>query len=170
MAKQILVIGVDCAAQKNNVGLARAEYTPGAGARVTDVVCGKEVASLSETIHGWMGDSDACLLAMDAPLGWPQAMGDELARHRAGDGIVTTPNELFRRLTDRDIQERLKKTPLDVGADRIARTAHAALTLLASRRSGGVEERPAVATVLVARLPRRTFEQHLAGLVAAGRF
>ena len=39
-------------------------------------------------------------------------------------------NELFNRLTDREIHERIKKKPLDVGADRIARTAHAALQWL----------------------------------------
>jgi hypothetical protein len=41
------------------------------------------------------------------------------------------PSELlFRRLTDRVVGDRTGKTPLDVGADRIARTAHAALLLL----------------------------------------
>jgi hypothetical protein len=40
------------------------------------------------------------------------------------------PNELFRRATDDDIKLRLGKRPLDVGADRIARTAAAALKLL----------------------------------------
>jgi hypothetical protein len=37
---------------------------------------------------------------------------------------------MFRRETDRFIRTKLSKTPLDVGADRIARTAHAALRLL----------------------------------------
>lgn len=41
-----------------------------------------------------------------------------------------TANELFRRTTDNRIHERLGKRSLDVGADRIARTAHAALRLL----------------------------------------
>ena len=39
-------------------------------------------------------------------------------------------DDMFRRDTDRFVQERFGQRPLDVGADRIARTAHAALTLL----------------------------------------
>jgi hypothetical protein len=41
---------------------------------------------------------------------------------------------MFRRATDRFIKKELGKTPLDVGADRIARTAHAALRLLGDLR------------------------------------
>ena len=37
---------------------------------------------------------------------------------------------MFRRLTDDEMYRRLGKRPLDVGADRIARTAHSALSLL----------------------------------------
>jgi hypothetical protein len=45
---------------------------------------------------------------------------------------------MFRRATDRFVARQFGITPLDVGADRIARTAHAALKLLASvrRRTG----------------------------------
>ena len=42
---------------------------------------------------------------------------------------------MFRRTTDVFIQLKLKKTPLDVGADRIARTAYAALAILGTLRS-----------------------------------
>src|SRR5437016_7332440 len=41
---------------------------------------------------------------------------------------------MFRRVTDDVIYERLGKRPLDVGADRIARTAHAALRFLEELR------------------------------------
>ena len=37
---------------------------------------------------------------------------------------------MFRRSTDDAIAERLSERPLDVGSDRIARTAHAALSFL----------------------------------------
>jgi hypothetical protein len=64
----------------------------------------------------------------------------ELASHAAGQPIVTEPNSFFRRETDRVIQERLGKTPLDIGADRIARTAHSALMLLQQvRERSGLE-------------------------------
>ena len=41
---------------------------------------------------------------------------------------------MFRRGTDRFVQKAARKTPLDVGADRIARTAHAALKFLGELR------------------------------------
>jgi hypothetical protein len=41
---------------------------------------------------------------------------------------------MFRRMTDRAIHKNVGRTPLDVGADWIARTAHAALRFLAELR------------------------------------
>lgn len=52
------------------------------------------------------------------------------ARHEAGDTLGQAANKLFRRSTDDVVAERVGKRPLDVGADRIARTAHAALGFL----------------------------------------
>jgi hypothetical protein len=48
--------------------------------------------------------------------------------------LTVSANDLFRRATDRFVKARLGKQSLDVGADRIARTAHAALKLLADVR------------------------------------
>ena len=62
-------------------------------------------------------------------------MGSTLNGHLAGDPLNITPDEMFRRETDRFVKERLDKQSLDVGADRIARTAHAALKLLQDVRS-----------------------------------
>jgi uncharacterized protein (DUF433 family) len=69
-------------------------------------------------------------------------MGAELSRHRAGEPIVVAANDLFRRTTDRYIQRYYGKTPLDVGADRIARTAHAALRFLSDVASARGERIP----------------------------
>ena len=78
------------------------------------------------------------LLAIDAPLGWPVALSPALSEHCAGKPLAASADSLFRRATDRFIKRQLKKTPLDVGADRIARTAHTALGLLERlRRSLG---------------------------------
>jgi hypothetical protein len=57
-----------------------------------------------------------------------------LGKHNAGDEISTAANAMFRRHTDRFVQERIGNIPLDVGADRIARTAHAALAFLGEWR------------------------------------
>jgi predicted nuclease with RNAse H fold len=83
----------------------------------------------------WLTDCEAqTLLAIDAPLGWPAELSTSLIDHTAGKEIPTEPNRMFRRATDRFVQAKLGKTPLDVGADRIARTAHSALALLGGLR------------------------------------
>jgi predicted RNase H-like nuclease len=80
------------------------------------------------------------LLAIDAPLGWPKDLSSALIDHRAGQEISTEPNLMFRRETDRFVHAKLWKTPLEIGADRIARTAHSALRLLGHlRRSMSAE-------------------------------
>jgi predicted nuclease with RNAse H fold len=70
------------------------------------------------------------LLAIDAPLGWPDAMRLEISSHRAGGALDAEPDRFFRRECDRWVKRVIGQQPLDVGADRIARTAHAALSLL----------------------------------------
>jgi hypothetical protein len=44
-------------------------------------------------------------------------LAETLINYRAGMAIETPPNAMFRRPTDVFIQQKLKKTPLDVGAD-----------------------------------------------------
>jgi hypothetical protein len=61
--------------------------------------------------------------------------GRVLDTHRAGAAIAISPDAMFRRATDLFIQRELKKTPLDVGADRIARTAYSVLRLLTDLRT-----------------------------------
>jgi predicted RNase H-like nuclease len=105
-------------------------------------VCTRSDSAL-DRVARWASEAEgSVLIAIDAPLGWPRSMGEALATHRAGEEVMVAPNDLFRRATDRHIQRRLGKTPLDVGADRIARTAHAALRLLGSLRARLVDEIP----------------------------
>lgn len=128
----ITVIGIDAAADAKNVGLAYG-VVEGGRLRLREVCPGVgKQPELVERIVAWV--RPPALLAIDAPLGWPRALGQELHGHRAGQPLAAGPNELFRRVTDREIQARFKVTPLDVGADRIARTARAALDLLAQLR------------------------------------
>jgi predicted RNase H-like nuclease len=123
------IIGVDCATQDKNVGVA----------------CGRLAASRLEVLGAYVGDragsvleylvkscvrGEPTLLALDAPLGWPAALGPALVGHSAGGYIPIEANTLFRRRTDACIKEKLDRQSLDVGADRIARTAHRALKIL----------------------------------------
>jgi predicted nuclease with RNAse H fold len=82
-----------------------------------------------------MRNEQAAILAVDAPLGWAAPLAKVLATHTAGGALAGDAHWLFRRETDRAIKRRLNQLPLDVGADRIARTAHAALSILNGLRT-----------------------------------
>ena len=71
---------------------------------------------------------------LDAPLGWPVALGSALLNHSAGQEMRVSSDKLFRLETDDHIYRRLGKRPLKVGANLIARTAVAALGLLGRLR------------------------------------
>ena len=129
-----LLIGVDCATDESKVGLACAAYRSGA-VELIDVSKGAMNDSCLSTLSGWLVGMRRATIAFDAPLGWPIDLAASLASHRAGELIAVEPNRMFRRETDRFVQRTIKKTPLDVGADRIARTAHAALTFLDQLRA-----------------------------------
>ncbi|MEZ4424828.1 MAG: DUF429 domain-containing protein [Gemmatimonadota bacterium] len=121
------VLGIDCAAQPKNVGIAYARDH-----QVLHVAAATR-DPLALAVE-WVDWSRPVVLAMDAPLGWPAPMASELARHAPGDAIQAPPNDFFRRRTDRRIHAVLRKLPLDVGADRIARAAYGALSFLAGLR------------------------------------
>lgn len=123
-----VIIGIDCATDPKKVGLARGISRAG-GVMIEEVRCGGP--GMVDTIAGWLGAGDA-LLALDAPLGWPCSMGPALSAHRAGEPVDAGIH--FNRETDRIVHRVIGKKPLDVGSDRIARTARAALVLLEQLR------------------------------------
>lgn len=127
------IIGIDCATQAKRVGLALG-HDDGRTASITQALLGSMVDSLVDTIATWLAPDIPTLLALDAPLGWPAGLGRELCQHQAGAPLHGEANHLFRRHTDRVVKRTTGKLPLDVGADRIARTAHAALALLQELR------------------------------------
>lgn len=126
------VLGIDCAAQPENTGLALAEV--GDEVRVLQVHAGRRREDIGDVAARLIEGRAPLLVAIDAPLGWPAPLGPALATHRAGDLLAPAPNELFRRATDDCVAARIGKRPLDVGGDRIARAAHAALRILAGLR------------------------------------
>jgi len=121
------IIGIDCATNAKNVGLALCTFTDGRP-RIEEVTIGKTWSTIEAQVASWA--TSRTLLALDAPLGWPAPLGESLHAHRAGAGFDQMPNAMFRRSTDDAVAQRLGKRPLDVGSDRIARTAHAALSFL----------------------------------------
>ena len=123
------IIGVDCATQPGKTGLALAQLESD-HFLITEVVTGSTRRKPEEIISSWVATSRQVLLALDAPLGWPGDLAPGLLHHRAGELVTTEPDKLFHRHTDQVIQDRLGKRPFEVGANLIARTAHAALVLL----------------------------------------
>jgi hypothetical protein len=140
-SREVTLVGVDCATQAGKTGLAFGTFKDGQLTVTGAFTCGTDGRSVCEQIVSEVSAYPAgpTLLALDAPLGWPQELAIALADHRAGDEITVDSSLMFCRQTDRFIQQQLKKKPLEVGADRIARTAHAALRLLADvgRSLGG---------------------------------
>lgn len=140
LGRTATIIGIDCAVDPKRVGLAVGRFRPGRRLQIRSVHLGPWRASLAASLSDWIDPRRPTLLALDAPLGWPQTLGDRLARHEAGAPLPIEASRLFRRHTDLVVHDRLGKLPLEVGADRIARTGHAALALLdqlrgASRRA-----------------------------------
>ncbi|MDQ3332081.1 MAG: DUF429 domain-containing protein [Planctomycetota bacterium] len=125
----MFIIGVDCATKDAKIGVALASFKDGKVLLEDVKLCTKEVTAAA-TIAEWSRRQEPVLLALDAPLGWPATLAKVLSRHRAGDPLHAVANNMFRRETDCHIKRTVGKMPLDVGADRIARTAHAALHLL----------------------------------------
>jgi hypothetical protein len=137
----VALIGIDCATQPNKVGLALGELD---GERVRIQACrtGSPKEAPASIVSSWLKSGEPALLALDAPLGWPLAIGQTLAGHQAGEAMGSTAHALFRRQCDDDIYRRFGKRPLEVGANFISRTAVAALDLLADIRSMTSESIP----------------------------
>lgn len=121
------VIGIDCAAQHRNIGLALGRID-GARVCIQEVVTGP--ADVVPVLARWALKFQPGIYALDAPLGWPAALGKALNSHEAGATLGPTSHELFRRMTDDFVYAKLGKRPLEVGADRIARAAVTTLKLL----------------------------------------
>lgn len=134
----IFLIGVDCAAKPENMGLAWAEFD-GKSGRLLDVKKGSKRLNPVSQLCEWISEDSPTLIALDAPLGWPEGFGNKLARHQAGLPIKRTCLEtFFNRETDRIVHKCVNKCkgnkPFEVGADKIARASFVALEILGKVR------------------------------------
>ena len=128
----VRILGIDCATVLDEDRPGPREPGPTSVVLSEVRLCTAEQKA-ADLVVRWLCATPArrSLLAIDAPLGWPKDLSSVLVDHRAGAPLSVEPNLMFRRATDRFVYEVLRKTPLDIGADRIARTAHSALGLLA---------------------------------------
>lgn len=162
---EVVIIGIDCATEPQKIGIARAIHRKKAPVQiewagtVPKPSDGKWWRAVVERIACWIGHAQKqqtpVLLALDAPLGWPDEMRRVLPSHVAGalpvpDGATFSNPEkekkhrdiMFSRYTDGVVWKCVKKKPIDVGAEKIARAAHAALYLLSSIRDHTEEDIP----------------------------
>ena len=126
------IIGIDCATEPKKIGLAMGVYKYERPI-IQDVVLGsKAEPSIEKMVCNWIFEAGdiPILLAIDAPLGWPAGLRTALNYHQAGNDVDVNPDIMFSRMTDRVVKKETGKRPLEVGANLIARTAHAALRLL----------------------------------------
>ena len=130
------LIGVDWSTDPRKVGLALARRD--AQLMIESAELDRTRDSIIDTITRWLDGAETALIAIDAPLGWPAALGVNLVAHKAGGAFAGQANDLFHSETDRIIHEQVGVKPLEVGADRIARTARSALEFLSDlRRTSG---------------------------------
>ncbi|HYS54238.1 MAG TPA: DUF429 domain-containing protein [Thermoanaerobaculia bacterium] len=134
MNRRTQIIGIDCAVAAKNTAVAHG-WSENGRVIVDRVVACTPKQDAVATIGALLKDERPLLFCLDAPLGWPKRLGEALGKHRAGDPIDAEAHALFRRETDRIVKRETGQQPLDVGADRIARTAEAALSLLAAVRN-----------------------------------
>ena len=122
------IIGVDVATKDEKKGLVLATRKRN-GLRLDRTWDRQD--SFLDVLAQWIVEArEATLIAVDAPLGWPAPLGQALKSHDAGQAIGTSADDMFRRRTDVFVKRAIGQNPLEVGADRIARTAHAALACL----------------------------------------
>lgn len=129
----MLIVGIDCATDPKKVGMAAAERSADS-AKIVDLRTGGSRQEIVEVVSEWISGSATTLLALDSPLGWPAPLGRALVEHSAGEELKVEANALFRRGTDRAVRDEIGKQSLDVGADRIARTARSTLGLMQDLR------------------------------------
>lgn len=136
----MIIVGLDAASDLRKFGVVVCRWTRGSLSLLVHGTLDQPhvLDSITQQLRG----ADRALLAIDAPLGWPAALGQSLAHHQAGQGIAVAQNTLFRRATDVAVHQRTGKLPLEVGADRIARAAWQALNVLQQLREATSHDIP----------------------------
>ena len=124
------IIGIDASVEPTKTGLVKAERTAHA-TRIEVAQAASDKRKAADIVSSWLTpkEKEPVLIAIDSPLGWPEALAPALACHTAGAPLLSKREATFARATERRFNTRFV-----VGADKIAKTAHESLRLLASLR------------------------------------
>jgi len=79
----IALLGIDCATNPKKTGLALGELR-GEVVHILRCATGTRDETPAMIATNWLADYEEELIALDAPLGWPQKLGVCLSAHRAG--------------------------------------------------------------------------------------
>lgn len=135
--ESVRLVGLDAASQRSKFGYALGHLSAdGLVIRVEQAGLLDDGANVIEAkMAPFIAGGERVLIAIDAPLGWPDGLRQLLLGHAAGlpPAVGLSKDRCFRRLTD--LAVRKIKIPLEVGADRIARAAMEALIVLQELRA-----------------------------------
>ncbi|BCS32231.1 hypothetical protein TBR22_A14410 [Luteitalea sp. TBR-22] len=135
MARQPLVhiVGIDCATREASTGVCLATWD-GRHLTIAEACTCRPDRTAEDAARGWLADAPSGIVALDAPLGWPDPLTCALADHQAGGRLPFVADDLFARETDRAITRRHGRTPPHIDGNQVARTSLAALHLLSRLR------------------------------------
>lgn len=130
--RSVRLVGLDAASQRSKFGYALGRFDPDTTRVVVEHagLLGDADDPLLNHIAPFIRGGECVLLAIDAPLGWPDGLRQFLGDHIAAmpPPVSLRKDDCFRRHTD--VVVRRVKLPLEVAADRIARAAFEALRVL----------------------------------------
>jgi predicted RNase H-like nuclease len=122
------IIGFDCAAQMDKVGITYSEFTADKW-KIEKILPKANYDKFLKKIEYFKEREEEVLLCFDTPLGYPQKMVAYLNKLTAGKADLGNEfnyddhsREYFRRRTDILVKNELGITPLEIGADKLARS------------------------------------------------
>jgi predicted nuclease with RNAse H fold len=135
---QVMIAGIDLAAEPKSTALALVDFSAGA-AKLETLVLGIADPQLVERTK------DATKIGIDCAFGWPVEFYEFLGRHMdpkqpqtASDGAIDWRRSLAYRETDRQVKQVIGRWPLSVSTDRLGLTAMRNAGLLARLQESGV--------------------------------
>ncbi len=75
MTNDLALVGIDCATNPKNVGIAFSQYNRN-NVRVLKVSTGSRAEPVAEQVARFLTGHRSALVALDAPLGWPGYCGE----------------------------------------------------------------------------------------------
>lgn len=140
----VRLIGLDAASQRSKFGYALGHFDPVSGRVKVDRagLLDDDEDLLRNQIVPFVCGGGRALIAIDAPLGWPDGLRQLLQGHEAGmpPPAALAKDASFRRHSENQVRQ--VKIPLEVAADRIARAAFEALCVLKELRSESKQPLP----------------------------